>query len=446
MSSEETPLLPIQPDLVYQRFSPQQRQILVSLVAWCGLLAPFISGTFLPSMPQIAADLNTTGEIVSYSVGLSVLAASIGALTAAAYSTYYGRRPVYLFSLPVSITGSFGVGLSTSVPSLMFWRFWQAAGASPGISVGAGVIGDIYKVEERGSALGIFYAVTLLGPALAPFVGGFTTHYASWRVLQLGLGVFGVIGFVFMLFAFPETSHPGTLGVDQQPESSGRNSWLPVFINPLSPLALLRSPNLLTVTVVGLVSLLTDYGALTSPRRSVLLVPLAYTIGLRYGIRNEALIGVCFLPSGIGNIELLVGAPVAGRISDRITREWKLKRGFWYPEDRLRASLIPALVFVPGSVLCSGLLTQFVPGPIGLTLNLLCLFINGFGVDMVLGPAAAYVVDILQSQSAQAMASNNAFRSAFISVAVAGILPSINTWGVAITNLVAALLAWTGFV
>lgn len=46
-----------------------------------------------------------------------------------------------------------------------------------------------------------------------------------------------------MLLAFPETSHPGTLGIDKQPSLSRR--WLPVFVNPLTPLGLLRSPNLL---------------------------------------------------------------------------------------------------------------------------------------------------------------------------------------------------------
>lgn len=41
----------------------------------------------------------------------------------------------------------------------MIWRFLQALGSSPGLSVGAGVIGDIYKLEERGTAMGIFFAV-----------------------------------------------------------------------------------------------------------------------------------------------------------------------------------------------------------------------------------------------------------------------------------------------
>lgn len=50
-----------------------------------------------------------------------------------------------------------------TVPQLLFWRFFQAFGVSCGLAVGAGVIGDIYKLEERGAAMGVFFAV---GPHL----------------------------------------------------------------------------------------------------------------------------------------------------------------------------------------------------------------------------------------------------------------------------------------
>ena len=77
---------------------------------------------------------------------------------------------------------------------------------------------------------------------------------------------------------------------------------------------------------------------------------------------------------------LLVGAPLAGHISDRIIVHYRKKRGIWYPEDRLRVTLPSALTLVPLAVLISGLLTEYVPGTLGLTLNLLCLFISGLGV------------------------------------------------------------------
>ena len=70
-------------------------------------------------------------------------------------------------------------------------------GASPGSVLGAGVVGDIFMLEERGRAMAFFFAVSnffvhsgilsvisinqacLLGPSTAPFVGG--THFNVFR-------------------------------------------------------------------------------------------------------------------------------------------------------------------------------------------------------------------------------------------------------------------------
>lgn len=103
-----------------------------------------------------------------------------------------------------------------------------------------------------------------------------------------------------------------------------------------------------------------------------------------------------FIPAGLGNISTshlyhalsslasnllnTVGAPLAGRLSDYMVVHWREKRGQWVPEDRLRAALSGALLLAPLSILASGLLTQYVPGRLGLGLNLLCLLINGIGV------------------------------------------------------------------
>ena len=53
----------------------------------------------------------------------------------------------------------------------------------------------------------------------------------------------------------------------------------------------------------------------------------------------------------------------------------------WYPEDRLRAALLPFATIVPLSVLGFGLVNRFVDGTLGLVLSLVCLFFNGVGVS-----------------------------------------------------------------
>ena len=71
-----------------------------------------------------------------------------------------------------------------------------------------------------------------------------------------------------------------------------------------------------------------------------------------------------------------------GRVSDLIVIKWRSKRkGVWYPEDRLRAALIPFAIIVPLSVLTFGLVNRFVDGNLGLGLSLVCLFANGGGVS-----------------------------------------------------------------
>lgn len=441
MASEETPLLSglenerTKHEAVYERFSVKRKMVITSLVCWCGLLPLFVSGSFMPVIPDIAKDLNSTGPIVSLAVSLSVFGASLGGLFGASYSTFYGRRPVYLVTLPICALSSLGVAASESIPQLFAMRILQSLGASPGMAVGAGVIGDIYKLEERGTAMGVFFAAILLGPALAPFIGGVTAHYYSWRVMQLAISVTSLIAFTLMVFFFPETSHPGMRGIDKWRQDNGANeSFKFVWVNPLSSLSLLKSPNILAVSLSGFGILVTDY---------VLLVPLAFTIAAHYGITNQALIGLLYVPIGLGNF---IGAPLAGRISDYIIVKYRANRGgIWYPEDRLRTTLIGAGVLVPLSVLFSGLLTQFVPGRWSLIGNMFCLFTNGLGVDIVLSPSAAYAIDIMHSRSAESMAAANGLRSVLISLSITTVLPLINLIGVAATNALAAMLAWLGF-
>jgi hypothetical protein len=81
---EETPLLAQAKahETIYDRFSIPRKRAILSLVTICGLMpcalkvhvavafetpdhsTVFVSGTFLPCIPQIAKDLNTTGGTV----------------------------------------------------------------------------------------------------------------------------------------------------------------------------------------------------------------------------------------------------------------------------------------------------------------------------------------------------------------------------------------------
>ncbi|KAJ8488170.1 hypothetical protein ONZ45_g14060 [Pleurotus djamor] len=378
-------------------------------------------------------------------ISLSILGAALGSMAMATYSGYYGRRPVYLIGLPLFCIGSYQIAVATQIYTLMFWRFFQTLGISSGMSVGGAVIGDIYRLEERGFAMGIFFSASLLGPAIAPVTGGISAHYASWRTVQWCFLFYGLALFLAIFLWLPETSHPGSLGIEKDQSLEGANgttessqrhyAWKWVWLNPFQCLRLLKSPNLLLVILAGTTSLFADF---------VLLVPIAYTIGARYGITNEAVIGAIFMPAGLGN---MLGAPLAGYISDQKVIQWRAKRnGVWYPEDRLRATLFGAGFCVPVSLLMVGAAVQWIDDPtLGIGTCLVALFINGIGVDLVLSPMAAYFVDILHSRSAEGMAAGVGFRAVFLSALTSSILPMVNTYGQLATDAITAVLAWIGY-
>jgi hypothetical protein len=84
-------------------------------------------------------------------------------------------------------------------------------------------------------------------PLVEILCAGVTAHYSSWRAVHYVLAGLGCIALVGILLFLPETSHPGSRGVDEY-EKAGKclPKWRPVILNPVSQLLMLRSPNILS--------------------------------------------------------------------------------------------------------------------------------------------------------------------------------------------------------
>ncbi|KAG6327953.1 hypothetical protein ID866_11136 [Astraeus odoratus] len=273
---------------------------------------------------------------------------------------------------------------------LLFWRFVQAFGCSGAMPIGAAVIGDIYALEERGTAMGSFFGASLFGLAVAPLTGGTAAQYWSWRGFQIALGTWGFVQMAVMYLYLPETAHPNTRGIDKSGAVTQSNCY-------------------------------DDDGG--------------KRIRDQYRLCADD-------PAGLHDL----GAHIAGRLSDVIVKKYKRERnGIWYPEDRLRMTSIGALYLTPLSVSVAGLTMTYIGGRLGLTICLLCLFTNGVGVNMVLTPMGSYVVDLMGPRSAEVMAAGGALRSFLLAPLSALIIPSINLTGIAVTNGIAAVLALIGY-
>lgn len=141
------------------------------------------------------------------------------------YSSFYGRRPIYLWGMPLMAIGSIGTALSADHLHLLFWRFVQAFGCSGCTSISAAVIGDIYRLEKRGTALVNFFGLSsfMLFRCVMPsycnvYFSGFhvrvcrgtlqirgaAAEYWTWRGFQMALCCGALSRWLSYTFSFPK--------------------------------------------------------------------------------------------------------------------------------------------------------------------------------------------------------------------------------------------------
>lgn len=103
------------------------------------------------------------------------------------YTTTIPHRKASKCSHPPSpqlfLLSNIGLALSPSIPVLTALRFFQAAGCSSTISIGAGVIADIAPASERGGFTGTFAGVRQVSVAIGPVIGGIVAGTLGFRAV-----------------------------------------------------------------------------------------------------------------------------------------------------------------------------------------------------------------------------------------------------------------------
>lgn len=202
---------------------------IVFLVSIAAMVAPMGGSIFLPALTNVAATLHSTADIINVSYGLYVLSLGIFPLWWSSLSEYYGRRTVYVLSFFLFAVFQIGCALSKNIGSLMIFRILSGGAAASVQAVGAGTLGDIYSVTERGRAMGYFYLGPLMGPLMAPIIGGALTIKWNWRSTQWFMMIFGAITFLLIVLGLPETLArkcpiPGSSSSNSSPDTADKTA------------------------------------------------------------------------------------------------------------------------------------------------------------------------------------------------------------------------------
>lgn len=161
---------------------------------------------YLPAFPRIAEALGVQVNDMGLTLTSFLLGMGFGQLFYGPVSDRFGRKRPLVVGIIVFVIASVMCATSTSLMSLVMWRFIQALGASAGIVISRAIVRDLYSGIEMAKAMTILGMVFALGPALAPSIGALVLLSGVWQWAFYSLAIFGA----FMLIAvmtLPETHH-----------------------------------------------------------------------------------------------------------------------------------------------------------------------------------------------------------------------------------------------
>ncbi|KAL4879900.1 major facilitator superfamily domain-containing protein [Aspergillus karnatakaensis] len=396
-----------------QNFPDSRKWTLLALVSSVTFISPLASSMFSPALKSLSDDMDITNQtVLSFSVSIYLLGYVFGPMFLAPMSEIYGRRIVLSCANWFFVAWQIGCALAPDIASLIVFRFLAGIGGSGCITLGAGVIADLFPITKRGLATSIWSMGPLLGPVVGPIAGGFVGQSLGWRwvywllliaggVLSFGIECFNKETYAPVLIRWKMAKLAKELGRSDlrsayDPDGNGISISKTLKLGLKRPMILLfRSP---------IVLFLATYMALVYGLLYLLFTTMPSTFENQYGF-SPGLTGLAYIGIGIGFFSGLI---ITAMTSDKVLLKLAARNGGKLePEMRL-----PALVFwaclLPISFFWYGWSTEkqvhWIVPIIGLA---------PFGVAMmgVYMPIQIYTIDCYPAYAASANAALTASRS-----------------------------------
>lgn len=169
----------------------------------------FSSSVFNAAIPVTAREFNVSPETMSLATSLFVFGFAVGPVLMGPASELLGRKIPFFLGYLAFILLQIPVALGQDAQSVLAFRFLSGVASAASPAIVGGYLADFLAPIERGVAVAVFAATTLIGPEIGAVMGAVLVQshlgwrWTAWTSLILG-AVFSLFGF----FILPETYLP----------------------------------------------------------------------------------------------------------------------------------------------------------------------------------------------------------------------------------------------
>mgnify|MGYP005629255895 FL=1 len=191
--------------------APSPKLNMTFMLVMLGMVGPLALQIFLPSMPGLVDEFNTTPAAVQLTISLYVGAFAFAQLAYGPISDRFGRRRVILVGLAIYVTAPVVCATAENIETLAAGRALQAIGGCAGLMFARVIARDLYDRNRAAGVIGFVTMTTALIGSATPILGGWIDVSFGWRLSFWLTSGFGVIVFFITLIWLPETRPTGAV-------------------------------------------------------------------------------------------------------------------------------------------------------------------------------------------------------------------------------------------
>jgi DHA2 family multidrug resistance protein len=155
--------------------------ILIITAISCAVLELIDTTVVNVSLREISGNIGATTTEIAWVITAYSIANVIVIPLSSMLSNLFGRRVYFTVSVIIFTFSSLMCGLSTSLWTLVFWRFIQGLGGGGLLSTAQSIIIGSFPPKQVGMGMAIFGLGIIIGPTIGPVLGGYITDNFSWH-------------------------------------------------------------------------------------------------------------------------------------------------------------------------------------------------------------------------------------------------------------------------
>ena len=179
--------------------TPLRRALVLITVSTCTTLYALTVTVVNVVLPQLQGALSATPDQVAWIVTLNLVATAVATPMTGLMVSRFGRRNVMLWSVIGFGASSLLCASAQTLTPLLAYRVAQGAFGAPLVPLSQAILLATYPKEQRAMAQGLFGMAVVIGPALAPAIGGYIAEVYNWRWIFLLIVPISAVSMVAVL-------------------------------------------------------------------------------------------------------------------------------------------------------------------------------------------------------------------------------------------------------